>query len=476
MRNTLVALSKNILIKVLIIIIIGVFALWGIGDTFSGGKTNVVAEVSGKNIYSQDFVNELRREMQIRNISSSKDILKENLHFTILNTLISNKIFEIYAEDEKIIINDQTLANFLKQIPEFQDKNAFSRTKYEKFLLENNISNSDFENNFKKTLLKQLIVDSQILGVVATKHHTKSVKEFFSKEVHMTYINLDNIYGTYKPTNYDIDNYYNKNPIYSDEYRNIKYAVIDFKKSNDQSDDQFFKKISEIENLVLSNKKFDEITNQFSLKVETSEYFNTSGEEKNNKKKISLDKKIVEKTFSLNNQINSEFMEINGKFFLLTIDKIEYSKPLPLNDETKKIISIKISNIKLTEKIEEIKKENSAEVFNKILDTNKNQNKDLFLKSRFEKNSIFSTNSIQQIFEKKENDIILIFDKQNYLVKIKKITYDNKETSSNMNSLFERQAIKNFQDQILVAFDKYLNSKYKISINQKVLDRIINSF
>jgi len=29
-------------------------ALWGVGDMFSAGKTNVVAEVSGKNIYSEE--------------------------------------------------------------------------------------------------------------------------------------------------------------------------------------------------------------------------------------------------------------------------------------------------------------------------------------------------------------------------------------------------------------------------------------
>ena len=114
MRKALISLSKNILIKALILVIIAVFALWGIGDMFSGGKNNVIAEISGKNIYTQEFADELRQEMQIQNISNGKDILKNNLHTKVLNNIISDKIIELYASEEGIIINDIALANFLK--------------------------------------------------------------------------------------------------------------------------------------------------------------------------------------------------------------------------------------------------------------------------------------------------------------------------------------------------------------------------
>ena len=150
MRKTLFALSKNLLIKVLIILIIGVFALWGVGDMFSAGKTNVVAEVYGKNIYTQEFVNEFRRELQVQNISNGKEAVKNRVHFKILNSLIANKIIEIYAEEEKIIISDKALASFLKQIPDFQENKEFSRTKYEKYLLQNGMVSSKFEIILRK--------------------------------------------------------------------------------------------------------------------------------------------------------------------------------------------------------------------------------------------------------------------------------------------------------------------------------------
>ena len=99
MKHKLVALSKSILVKLLIVIIIAVFASWGVGDMFSAGKTNVVAEVSGKNIYSEDYVNELRNGLKSKNYQNVSDAIKDNLHIQILNQLIAEKIFEIYAEN-----------------------------------------------------------------------------------------------------------------------------------------------------------------------------------------------------------------------------------------------------------------------------------------------------------------------------------------------------------------------------------------
>ena len=101
--------------------------------------------------------------------------------------------------------------------------------------------------------------------------------------------------------------------------------------------------------------------------------------------------------------------------------------------------------------------------------------KDLFLKSRLEKPTIFNDKNIQNIFDLNENDLTIIEDKNNYIIKVTNISYDNKKIDNNTTKLYERYASNNFKDQIMMSFDKFLNSKYEIKINQKVLDRIINS-
>lgn len=474
MRKALISLSKNILIKALILVIIAVFALWGIGDMFSGGKNNVIAEISGKNIYTQEYADELRQEMQIQNISNGKDILKNNLHTKVLNNIISDKIIELYASEEGIIINDIALANFLKQIPEFQENNQFSRTKYEKYLLQNNITSADFEKNYKKNLLKQLVIDSQIQGVSATKYHTKLVKDYYSKQASISYIDLKNIYEKYTPQVGEIKNYYDKKPFYTDEFRSVKYSIINLK--NNENEDTFFKKISSIENLVLSNKTFKEITEQFSLNIEISPHFNVNGIDINGKN-VAIDKNIITKTFSLNDQVHTDFVEITGKFYLLSINKIIPKKIKPLDETTKKQISEIISEERLQEKINKLKSnKNNKKIFEEIFEKNNKFKKSLFINSRFDKNLFFSFNQVQEILELNNDDFLIVQNNDSYLVKIEKISFNDKVTSNEMNNLFQKQVLKNFQDQILITFDKFLNQRYQIKINQKVLDRIINSF
>ena len=477
MKHKLVALSKSILVKLLIVIIIAVFALWGVGDMFSAGKTNVVAEVSGKNIYSEDYVNQLRNGLQSKNYQNVSDAIKDNLHIQILNQLIAEKIFEIYAEEEKIIINDKTLSNFIKNIPEFSKNGKFSRTEYEKYLLKNQIDSYSFETSFKKSLLKKLIVESQNLDSISTSYHKTKVKNYFEKKISISYINLEDLYEDIDITEKEILDYHKKNPSYSNELRSIKYAIINQNKEANQSSDLFFKNISDIENQVLSNKNFDDIATQFSLNVKKSGLFNKDGLIKNSLKTTVLDKSIVQKAFYLNDQITSELIEIKGSFYLIGINEIVKKKPLALNEKIKKDIVNKIKKKNIDSKANslsnKIKEEN---IFNQLVSKKTKFVKQLELKNRLEENKIFSPNQIQEIFNLKKNESLVLKGSKNYLIKAIDASYDRTKSNDEMDKLYERQVTISFDEQIMQSFDKFLNNKYKVKINQKVLDRITNSF
>ena len=477
MKHKLVALSKSILVKLLIVIIIAVFALWGVGDMFSAGKTNVVAEVSGKNIYSEDYVNQLRNGLQSKNYQNVSDAIKDNLHIQILNQLIAEKIFEIYAEEEKIIINDKTLSNFIKNIPEFSKNGKFSRTEYEKYLLKNQIDSYSFETSFKKSLLKKLIVESQNLDSISTSYHKTKVKNYFEKKISISYINLEDLYEDIDITEKEILDYHKKNPNYSNELRSIKYAIINQNKEANQSSDLFFKNISDIENQVLSNKNFDDVATQFSLNVKKSGLFNKDGLIKNSLKTTVLDKSIVQKAFYLNDQITSELIEIKGSFYLIGINEIVKKKPLTLNEKIKKDIINKIKKKNIDSKANslsnKIKEEN---IFNQLVSKKTKFVKQLELKNRLEENKTFSPNQIQEIFSLKKNESLVLKGSKNYLIKAIDASYDRTKSNDEMDKLYERQVTISFDEQIMQSFDKFLNNKYKVKINQKVLDRITNSF
>ena len=481
MENKFAKASKNILIKVLVIIIIAVFALWGIGDLFSSGKNNVVAEIGNENIYTQDFNQELRNELRNQNISNIQEAIKNNFHYQVLNKLVSSKIIEIYSRENNIFVSEKTLANFIKQIPEFQTNKEFSRIKYEKYLLENGLTANTFEQNFKQSLLKKIIIDSFTGGLKSTSYHETVVHKYVTKEIGIQYLELNQIINNINFTELEIKTYYdeNKSNLLSDEYREFEFLVLDVNNLGEGNNDLFFKKISEIENNILENKNFLEIAEKYNLNNKNAFTINKSGYLINSEKSADLDQKIIEKLFNLNDNFKTDLVETKGKFYLLTLKKIIPPKSLLLNEKTKKFIINDMKLKKLSEKIKSINneiKEAKKDLFEEIQKKENLTLKEIFFKSRFEANKLFSQSNIQQIFQKKLNENLLLEKNgEFYLVKVNKESYSADIISAEKKQLYEKQVISDFSNQILFLFDKILNEKYKVKINEKVLNRIISS-
>lgn len=481
MENKFAKASKNILIKVLVIIIIAVFALWGIGDLFSSGKNNVVAEIGNENIYTQDFNQELRNELRNQNISNIQEAIKNNFHYQVLNKLVSSKIIEIYSRENNIFVSEKTLANFIKQIPEFQTNKEFSRIKYEKYLLENGLTANTFEQNFKQSLLKKIIIDSFTGGLKSTSYHENVVHKYVTKEIGIQYLELNQIINNINFTELEIKTYYdeNKSNLLSDEYREFEFLVLDVNNLGEGNNDLFFKKISEIENNILENKNFLEIAEKYNLNNKNAFTINKSGYLINSEKSADLDQKIIEKLFNLNDNFKTDLVETKGKFYLLTLKKIIPPKSLLLNEKTKKFIINDMKLKKLSEKIKSINneiKEAKKDLFEEIQKKENLTLKEIFFKSRFEANKLFSQSNIQQIFQKKlKENLLLETNGEFYLVKVNKESYSADTISAEKKQLYEKQVISDFSNQILFLFDKILNEKYKVKINEKVLNRIISS-
>ena len=154
MLNKLRNFSKGKLAGVLVGIIIIPFVFWGMGSVFSGGNTNSIAKINNHNVSTQDFTD------FVNNSKISADVIKENINNNILEDLltqlVSISLIDIEINKLKIFISDKILANKIKKQISFKDENNnFSRTKYEKFLLENNMSSVEFEQNIKDNELKK---------------------------------------------------------------------------------------------------------------------------------------------------------------------------------------------------------------------------------------------------------------------------------------------------------------------------------
>ena len=76
-----------------------------------------------------------------------------------LAQVISKKMLEMEISSLNLEISDESLVNKIKKNKKFlDDSNQFSRIKYEKFLLENNMSAVGFEKKLKEKELQKVFL------------------------------------------------------------------------------------------------------------------------------------------------------------------------------------------------------------------------------------------------------------------------------------------------------------------------------
>ena len=152
--------SKSFFIKLLVGIIILPFVFWGMGDVFRGGNQNVIATIESKKLSTQEFANYVNRlnlnEQQIENIKKS-DLLEK-----ILSEYIGKKVMKLEIERSGIDVSDNSLRNIIKNDKLFFKDNKFSRTEYEKFLIQSGVNAPQFEENIVEYYLGSFFYRFQI--------------------------------------------------------------------------------------------------------------------------------------------------------------------------------------------------------------------------------------------------------------------------------------------------------------------------
>jgi len=160
MLSSLRKFSETIVAKIFIAIIALSFVFWGINDFFRSNNSNSVAEIDGEEISFNQFINEFNKIIRNNNIQSEKIAINNNIHILAVSNIVSEKLLKIHAKKLGVAIDDTIIAIEIKNSKEFKDKDFFSRTKYEKFLLERNINSKILEEQINKNLKKKIIIES----------------------------------------------------------------------------------------------------------------------------------------------------------------------------------------------------------------------------------------------------------------------------------------------------------------------------
>ncbi len=474
MLNSIRNFSKTITAKIFLFIVAVPFVFWGMGDVFTSGNTNSLAKVNNENISTEDFIDHIN-ELNI-NQNLIKDRLEDNILEEVLSRLISNKLIELEIKEANLVISDKILAEKIKTNSNFLDENLnFSRTKYEKFLLSNNLTASRFEKNFKENEFQEELFNYLGGGIKSPNFLVNNSYEDETKKINIEFINLENIYSKKENINNDdVKNYINKNK------EKLKKDYIDFSYSKvtpkdliglDEYNDEFFTKIDEIESKLLNNVSFKDTIQTYDLKSISKNNFIPQS-----------DKETIEtKIYNLRNNEKSGVIDESDFFVIYEITKIE--NRIPNVDDTNFVNQVKQFifnknkfefNKKILKKINDNNFFNSD--FNKLV-SGKNKIEKMLIKS---KNDVekFSTESLEVIYSLPIKSFALVADNEKniYLVKILNHKVDEILENNELKNIYYIEANNLIKDKIFQTYDVYLNSKYTIKINEKTLERVKNYF
>ena len=472
MISRLRSFSGSKLAGVVVGIIIIPFVFWGMGSVFSGGNTNNIAKINNESISTQDFVDHLNR-LGLDNAKLKKEI-DNNILEEILLELVNNKILDMEIEDLKVTMSESSLVNKIKSNETFTDKNKkFSRIKYEKFLLENNLTAPDFERRLKKQELKKNLFDYVSGGIKSPYFLNNKIYNNETKQIELAYFDLNNSYD--KETSIvEIDNFIkdNKENLKVD-YIDLQYTKIDPKNliEIDEFNDEFFKKIDEIENSILNGFNINDIAKKYNLTLITKKNYRINEND---------DEKLKE-IYSKRNEDKLQLVDKNDYFLFFEITKVNKilpnkSDPEFLNMVKKNLILKKKFDLhqKLFKDIQDKKLDDNK--FNKIAKSKENI---LNIKlNGISDNNKFDKDSVKLIYALPEESFTLITDENNkiYLAKIKNIYLNTlkKDDEKSMNYLVKSNNI--IINDIFNSYNLSLNDKYNVKTFEQTMDRVKNYF
>ena len=480
MLSSLRKFSGSIYAKIFLALVAVPFIFWGMGSSFTGGSKNIVVVINKEKYSIQDFANFIRKFSPNKKINASQ--VEE-----FLSIYIGDKLIEKEIENFGIKLSDNSLSKLVKNQKGFKRENIFSRIEYEKFLLKNNIPAVIFEADLANQEKKKQLLDFIGGGILPPKFLANAAYDRVNQKRNIQLINLKDLFK--KEFNFSqdqINSYYEDNKDnYIEIYKSVKIFELNPKKliDGDEFNEVFFKKIDEIDNVIIQGENLDYIIQKFNLEKADTFTLNEQGKDINSEVISVLPDSLFKKIFTLDVTEPTALIEIKDKYFVVEVIKTENIEK-GLEDETiRKNILLNLEK--------KTKRKLIAELVSKINQSN-------FIKSDFDKlskeintpikkiilknqndNKILRKELVNQIYYFSEKKIILVHNidlTENFLVYIDKIEHVAiNEKSEEYKEYLNLSKIK-LTSGLFNTYDNYIKKKYKIDINYKALDQVKNYF
>ncbi|HSA80141.1 MAG TPA: SurA N-terminal domain-containing protein [Geminicoccaceae bacterium] len=233
MLNVLRQKAGSWVVKVLLLLLVVSFAIWGIGDVFFGGVQNpTVATVGSAEISAGELADAFNRSLnnlqqRLGRTVDREQAIQLGLMQQALQDLIARRLIDQRARDMGLTVADDTLRQLVTEDPLFHSAGQFDRQRFEQLLRANGMTEQGYLASLRQDVVRSTLTGSIAGPVAAPAGLVDAIYRYRNEERrgHYVAIKASSITDLPEPSEDDLAAFHNAN---EDTYTTPEYRRLTF--------------------------------------------------------------------------------------------------------------------------------------------------------------------------------------------------------------------------------------------------------
>lgn len=232
MLTALRSQSSKLLLKILFVVLIASFAVWGIGDIFrSGGRINAPVTVGSTSFTATQLQADYQRQLnQLRarygNTLDADTARALGLPNRVVNDAVVRGLLAEYGRELDMRVTDDQVRNAIQGDATFRnDLGQFDRSRFQAWLANNRMSEAELVARLRADIMRNQLTTSLVVGVEAPQQLVKAVHDYRAEQrvaqtMRLVAANMPEVPA---PTDEALQTYYDENV---DRYQAPEYRAV----------------------------------------------------------------------------------------------------------------------------------------------------------------------------------------------------------------------------------------------------------
>ena len=239
MLNVIRNLVKSIAGKILLLVMVASFAVWGMGDLLRSGDSGLVAIVGNQKITINEFYYQFQKKLNEFNQSLDQKLTEEEAHkqqitYLVLNEMVYGKLIQEFASKNSIYLSDTIIKNAIISIPQFMDDDGnFNKLLFDNAILNNFNNEAEFTDEISRIFLNNLLFENFKTPTPLNKNISNVFYSYEAETRDIIYFNITkSLLETAPITDNEVKMFYDNN---NNDYLTKKIIGIRFLNLNPKS-------------------------------------------------------------------------------------------------------------------------------------------------------------------------------------------------------------------------------------------------